>query len=192
MMAIGLVACSAAGAEPAAPSPPAAPPPADPLPAAHPADWRPLPAIARELGRAAAADGVTVDLTDAWGEPARGCYGVWLALHGGTAAAPALADQVLASLRSLPGAATPRELIVDNVVAPSAAAGVLAFGFTRAPYRGRVRAQLGSGRIAAVACFGNQREPARCDAECAAVIDGPAGRSAGAGAAPGATRGVIR
>jgi hypothetical protein len=110
---------------------------------------------------------------------------VWLEVHGGTAGAPALADQVLASLRDaamVRGTARRPELIVEEVAAPSTPAGVLAFRFTRAPYRGRVRAQLGGGRIAAVACFGNQREPALCDADCAALIGAPppAGATIGA------------
>jgi hypothetical protein len=163
MMVVASVACSAAGAEPAAPSAPA---PA--LPANHPADWRPLPPIAAAVGAAAKADGVTIDAADAWGEPARGCYGVWLALHGGAAAAPALADQVLDSLRGDRTA----EVTIDDLVAPTTPAGVLAFQFRRATYRGRVRAQLDAGRIAAIACFGNEREPARCDADCAAVLGG--------------------
>ena len=167
MIAIAVAACSPAGAEPAVPAAPPA------VPGPRPAGWKQLPAIATAVGVAAKADGVTIDAVDAWGEPARGCYAVWLDLHGGTAAAPALADQVLASLRQ----AAAR---VDEVVRPGDPTGALAFRFARTPYRGRVRAQLGNGRIAAIACFGNQREPLDCDASCATVLSGGA-------AIPGAT-----
>jgi hypothetical protein len=144
------------------------------------------------VAAAARADGVTIDAVDAWGEPARGCYGVWLELHGGTAAAaPALADDALASLQHTAGPAglpglhsraagsaapaaigSPNPLVIDEVIKPTTAEGVLAFRFTRPPYRGRVRAELGRGRVAAIACFGNQREPVDCEARCARVIPG--------------------
>jgi hypothetical protein len=158
MTAVVLVACNAAGAEPGAA--------ARRDPGAPPAGWKQLPAIATAVGAAARADGVTIDATDAWGEPALGCYAVWLALHGGTAGAPALADQVLGSF---PGGA------ISELTRPTDPDGVLAFTFARPPYRGRVRAQLGGGRVAAIACFGNHREPVACEAACTRVLDrGPA------------------
>jgi len=150
-IALGLAACGAAGADPA------------PAAGAHPDGWRPLPAIAAAITAAAAGDGVTVDAASAWGEPAVDCYAVWLALHGPTADAAALADQVLAGVATLSPA---------DLVRPAGPDGTLAFSFARPPYRGRLRAQLGGGRIAAVACFGSQREPAACDAACARVLQG--------------------
>jgi hypothetical protein len=122
-----------------------------------------LPAIAAAVTAAAASDGVTVDAASAWGEPAGGCYAVWLALHGPAAGAPELADQVLAGMT---------ELAPADIARPSGPDGALAFSFARPPYRGRVRAQLGGGRISAVACFGNQREPRACDAACTYVLQG--------------------
>ena len=86
---------------------------------------------------------------------------MWLALHGRIAGAPALDDQVLDGFR---GAAGPRDganrprkdaagaqaaVSLGEVVKPSEPAGVLAFAFARPPYRGR--AQLGDGRITAIA-----------------------------------------
>ncbi|HMG23886.1 MAG TPA: hypothetical protein VK607_21275 [Kofleriaceae bacterium] len=165
-LAVAVAACSAAGAEPApAAGPPAAAvAPAGPAAtAAHPAGWRQLPAVASAVAAAARTDGVAVDATDAWGEPARGCYAVWLALRGGSAGAAALADQVLGSVAGL----SPTE-----VVRPIGPDGTLAFGFARPPYRGRVRAKVGAGRISAVACFANQREPVACDAACRGVLEG--------------------
>jgi hypothetical protein len=185
-----LGACSAAGAEPN--------PPASDSPSQRPAGWKQLPVVASAAGAAvkadqAGADGVALDTVDAWGEPALGCYAVWLALHGGAAAAPALADQVLDGVLQAnepraakapqenakpprhadgPGGASGSKLSLDEVVKPSGADGVLAFSFARPPYRGRVRAHLGSGRITAIACFGNQREPATCEAACTRVLQG--------------------
>lgn len=188
MMAVAAVACSTAGAEPAVPGPgaPSAPPAGFAGP--RPAGWKQLPAISSAVAAAVRADGVTIDAVDAWGEPARGCYGVWLELHGGTGAAIALADDALASLQRAAGPTglhrraagsgapaaigSPGPLVIDEVVKPTTAEGVLAFRFTRSPYRGRVRAQLGRGRVAAIACFGNQREPVDCEARCARVIPG--------------------
>jgi hypothetical protein len=152
--AVALVACSAAGAEPTvAPS----------REAIHPEGWKQLPSIATAVGAAAKADGVTVDAVDAWGEPANGCYAVWLALHGKSGDAPALADQVLAGLG---------QLQISELVKPAGPAGVLSLAFASAPYRGRVRAQLGAGRIDAVACFGNRRAPLACDRACVRVLEG--------------------
>jgi len=173
MMAIAAVACSTARAEPAGSSAASAPPAGFAQP--RPVGWKQLPAIASAVTAAARADGVTIDAVDAWGEPARGCYAVWLELHGATAAAPALADDALASLqragsgeRAAGAPAAP--LAIDELVKPTTAEGVLAFRFTRPPFRGRVRAQLGRGRVAAIACFGNQREPVDCEARCTRVI----------------------
>jgi len=308
---VTLVACSAAGADPAAmPDPAAGAKPAaaispDPT---HPEGWKQLPAIATAVGAAAKADGVTIDSVDAWGEPANGCYAVWLALHGASGDAPALADQVLAGLSKLQvpraGAAGPRskeaasaprskeatsvadtarskaaasgarsrdampvadtagskeaapgarskdampvadtagskeatpgarskdampvadtagskqaapaeapgskaahvgskdaalaaqaagskaaapaqaarssggavvgELAISELVKPAGRDGMMAFAFASPPFRGRVRARLGGGRIAAVACFGNERAPRACDATCAQVLE---------------------
>jgi hypothetical protein len=156
---LALVACSPAGAGPAGIQPAAAP--AGPV---HPAGWRRLPAIGASVTAAAKADGVTVDAVDAWGEPQLGCYAVWLDLHGGAADAAALADQVLGSAAAL----SP-----SDVATPSGPDGRLGFAFARPPYHGRVRAQLGAGRISAVACFGNQREPVTCDAACNHVLGAP-------------------
>jgi hypothetical protein len=190
MIPIALVACNAAGA---APTPGSGP---------HPMGWKQLPAIARAVGAAATADGVTVDAVDAWGEPARGCYGVWLELRGGSAEAPALADQILGGLpvgtasRTRPGepgaprpAETPEIVEIVEIVEindlrrPSGPDGVLAFQFARPPFRGRVRARLGHGRITATTCFFNQREPAACDAVCTGVLDAVAAQAEPVGSA---------
>lgn len=184
MTALALVACNAAGADPAAPAS---------RDGARPEGWKQLPAIATAVEAAARTDAVTIDRVDAWGEPARGCYAVWLALHGAASEAPVLAEQVLAGLapaaprgagppaqparpqprpRPLDRAASPPGgLSISDVERPTSPVGVLAFAFASPPYRGRVRAQLGAGRIDLTACFGNQREPRACETTCARVLE---------------------
>jgi hypothetical protein len=195
MTAAALVACSSAGAEPGAP---ASFPPGPP-----PAGWKQLPAIATAVAAAARADEVVIDAADAFGEPAIGCYAVRLALHGSAAAAAVQADQVAdqviagflagggprAAAAGTPArpagsqgasAENPGGIAISEVVKPSGADGVLAFAFARPPYHGRVRAQLGHGRIAAIACFANQREPLACAAACMLVLqDVPPGAPEG-------------
>jgi hypothetical protein len=156
LSAVALVACTAAGADPA-PAPSALP--------GSPASWKALPTIAHAVASAAAADGVTVDAADAWGDPAVGCFALRLAIHGGAAATDALVDQVLAGQAG-------QKITFTDVVKPAAGQDVLAFGFARAPYRGRVRARLTGGKITAMACFGNQREPVACDATCTHMLQG--------------------
>lgn len=159
---VALVACNAAGADPA--PPPSAPPGALP---GSPASWKALPTIAKAVASATAADGVTVDAADAWGDPAAGCFALRLAVHGGAATTDALVDQVVAGLTAQAG-----KLTFTELVKPAANGDVLAFAFARPPYRGRVRARLASGKITAMACFGNQREPATCDATCTHMLQG--------------------
>jgi hypothetical protein len=181
--AIALAACSAAGADPVgAPS----------RERAHPESWKQLPSIAMAVGAAARAEGVAIDAVDAWGERANGCYAVWLALRGTSGDAPVLADQVLAGLArarvarsagsgagsagsgagSGAGSSSTGELQITELAKPVGREGVLSFAFASAPYRGRLRAQLGGGRIDAVACFGNQRAPLACDVACVQVLEG--------------------
>ena len=47
-----------------------------------PAAWQALPSVADAARAAASATGVTVDGSEAWGEPAMGCYALWIALRG--------------------------------------------------------------------------------------------------------------
>lgn len=133
-----------------------------------PTGWRPLPSLAVAAGSAAAQAGLNLDGAEAWGEPARGCYGAWLGLHGPKTEPRVAADAVLATLPTeLPGVA------VADVVKPAAGAetGLLALAFTRGTYRGRVRAQLASsGLTSIVACFWNPREPVACEAGCAQLL----------------------
>lgn len=166
---LALAGCSAAAADPPAPpttpvpttaAPTTIPPTTAPPPVirgrAVPARWTELPAMASAM--AAAAPGATAD---AWGDPAQGCYAVWLTVPGTAGDARALADQLVTNVTGL----APSE-----VVRPTAADGELTLAFARPPYRGKLRARLGHGQILATACFGNQREPLACNAACARVL----------------------
>lgn len=137
-----------------------------------PTGWQALPSLARAATEAAKRDGITVDAVEAWGERARGCYAAWIALRGGGGAPDAMAQQLVASLSADPALVG---IAVRDVIKPEpgAASGVLSFGFERGLYRGRLRATLASeGKIAALACFWNQREPVACEQACTTLIGG--------------------
>ena len=119
-----------------------------------PSGWQALPELAA-AARGALGEDVPAEGAEAWGEPARGCYAVWLAVR-----APVAARQVLAGLADT-------SLEVSEV---AEVPGALALAFARAPYRGRLRAQLGPARTTALACFANEREPAACEAACTAFL----------------------
>ena len=147
-MALLLVGCSAADAQPVASSG-----------LTPPAGWQALPAAATAARMAAGAAGVTVDGAEAWGEPAMGCYALWIALHGSGANADQLTREILDGLAAEKITATlePGE-------------GALAIAIEKAPYKGTVRAQLGSGTITALACVASDREPAACEATCKTML----------------------
>lgn len=148
-MAVALVACGQAGAAPA--SGISAPP-----------GWQALPQLAT-AAKDALGKGVTVDGAEAWGEPARGCYAVWLAVA-------AKGDTEAIAGHIIEGFATPAlKIAVRDVVKPGAD-GVLALAFERAPYRGRLRAKIGGDRVAALACFDNRREPKACEDACTSLL----------------------
>lgn len=135
-----------------------------------PAGWRVLPELQTAATDAAKQANISVDLVDAWGDPARGCYAAWVGIRSNAGSPAKIAKPMLASLGAdFPG------LIVSDVVEPDpkADAGVLSLGFTRAPYRGRVRAAIAkTGAIGVLACFWNLREPIACDAACNSLVGG--------------------
>jgi hypothetical protein len=136
-----LLALAACAAE-AAPTPGVTPP----------AGWMPLPQLA-----SAAQAQIAGSKAQAWGEPAMGCYAATLTFAQKGAVAAMLDD-------------AKKAVTVHDVVEPKTRAGVLAFAFDRAPYKGRVRAVLDGTTVAALACFWNEREPAACEAACTALI----------------------
>lgn len=120
-----------------------------------PVGWRALPEIAAAIGAKADLDGV-----EAWGEPAKGCYAVWIAARGGGD----LAGELLTALAT-------EKVATTEVTKPSGDTGVLAFTLERGAYRGKVRAQVETSGVTALACYHNQREPAACETTCAAFLE---------------------
>jgi hypothetical protein len=129
-----------------------------------PAGWQPMPAIA--AAARGAIKGAEVEGAEAWGEPAMGCYAVWLAIRA-TGGAKAIAEQVVSGFAAA-GSAAP--MIVKDVAAPSGDEGVLTLAFERGDHRGRLRARIGGERTATLACFANQREPRACEAACTTFL----------------------
>ena len=151
LIAVLLVGCADAGAQPPAPSP------------KPPAGWTAQPAI---VTAAKDALGKTeIDGIEAFGDPAMGCYSVWMAVRG-SGKATELADQVVKGLTEK----QKRKVDIKDVVKPAADEGVLALTFESAPYKGRLRARFGKGRITALACWSSQREPAACEQACTTML----------------------
>jgi hypothetical protein len=135
-----------------------------------PPGWSSLPNLATAASDAAKAGAIKVDGVEAFGDPARGCYAAWIAMHDGAGAPDAMADQLVRGLSVDP---TLWGILVRDVQkpAPGAATGVLSLGFERGTYRGMLRATLAKdGAIAALACFWNLREPAACEAACKGLV----------------------
>ncbi|HEY1546769.1 MAG TPA: hypothetical protein VGG28_03080 [Kofleriaceae bacterium] len=129
-----------------------------------PAGWRSAPELAKAASDAA---GSAATATEGWAEPARGCYAVWLALHGAAASIDAAADQLLAGVQKL-------GVTASEIVKPQPAEhGELAFAFSNQRYRGRMRALLAkTGDVSALACMWNEREPKACEAQCVQMLGG--------------------
>ena len=134
-----------------------------------PAGWTSQPPIA-----AAAKDALgktTVDGIEAFGEPAMGCYSVWMALRG-TGDAKDVAEQIVRGLTAPDknSKQPKRKLEIKDVVTPTAEAGVLALSFESAPYQGRLRVRLAQGKLTALACWSSRREPLACEQTCTTVL----------------------
>jgi len=151
---IALALCAACGTSEAAP------PPSSGLTA--PAGWQVAPQIAKAASEAA---GSSATSSEAWAEPARGCYAVWIGLHGAAGAIDAAADRLVASVQKL-GVTT------SEVAKPAAGEhGELQLAFAKQPYRGKLRAQLAkTGDVIALACMWNEREPKACETSCATLL----------------------
>lgn len=126
-----------------------------------PAGWQALPELATAIGAAMKGERATLAGAEAWGEPARGCYGVWLALSGDGASA----QQVLAGIEA-------EKIELTNVVKPEGAEGLVAASFVKGRYHGRLRARVTPGRVAMLACFANDREPGACEQSCTTLLGG--------------------
>lgn len=142
---------------------------------AAPAGWHVDGGLAK-LAATAASDpksgprsGIAVAGSEAWSEPSRGCYAVWLALHGASAPIDVAAEQLLAALaKELP------DVKLAEVAKPTGGdegRGTLALSFDARGFHGKIRAELaGTGDIHALACVWNQREPRACAKGCAALF----------------------
>ncbi len=151
------VAIGGAGARPTATPPP--------LPAlAIPAGWQPQPTLVAAADQASsAAAGARARSIAAWGEPVLGCFAtaVVVGLASGDEA-----TTVLAELRTALAAGA-------TVLAWTADAGVVTASFARAGWRGELRGQVtgrNPARATVVACFHNDRAPARCQSACGALL----------------------
>ncbi len=131
---------------------------------ATPKGWKPDGELANAAATAAADSkaGVGVTGSEAWSDPARGCYAISLAIHGGAVPIEVAADQLLAALGK-------DDVHVHDVAKPPAGdRGTLALAFDARGYHGTLRADLAStGDVHAFACVWNQREPQACEAGCA-------------------------
>ncbi len=153
LIALGaLVACGSATAQPDPVAPVA--------PVTPPGGWQRLPAAASAARTAAGAPGITIDQLDAWGEPTTGCYALWFALRGGGGGADALAKEIALGL-------TAEKFIVGDSAVTD---GVFELAIERTPYQGRLRAQVGEGKVVGLACVANGRDPASCDAPCKSML----------------------
>jgi hypothetical protein len=110
---------------------------------------------------AAASPGIVVDDVRAWGEPTTGCYALWFALSGaGGGGSETIAKEIVDGL-------TAEKFTVGDSALTE---GVFELAIERAPYKGRVRAQVTGGRVAGLACVANQRDPQSCEAPCKAML----------------------
>jgi hypothetical protein len=157
LMLIALASCAASEAAP--------PPAASASNFAAPKGWAVDTALAKTAATAAGGDKVTVLGSDAWSEPSRGCYAIWIDLAGGAVPIDAAADQLIAAM-------TTQKATLREIQKPAAGdAGTLALAFDRAPYHGKLRAELvNTGEVRALACMWNQREPKACEAGCAGLL----------------------
>lgn len=151
LIALCAFACTDAGAQP----------PAAGIKA--PPGWTAQPAIVA-AARDALGKKTVVDGLEAFGEPAMGCYSVWMAVRG-SGSAKDLAEQLVKGL-----AGEARKVEIKDVVKPTADDGVLAFTFEAAPYKGRLRARLGKGKVVTLACWSSPREPLACDQACTTLL----------------------
>ena len=150
-----LAACSSADAQPPATSG-----------IKPPSGWQAQPQIAK-AAKDAFGKSKNVDGVEAFGEPAMGCYMLWMSLRG-SGSAKDVAEELVKGL--VPDPKAKRKLEITDVVKPTAEEGVLSLAFASPPYKGRLRARLGKGKIVTLACFSSQREPAACESTCTTVL----------------------
>lgn len=135
---------------------------AEAQPTKAPAGWAAQPAIVTAAKQALGKQ--TIDGIEAFGDPAKGCYSVWMAMRG-SGSAKDLAGQIVKGLAG-------GKVEIKDVVTPTSEDGVLSLAFVAAPNKGRLRARLGKGKLVALACWSVEREPAACEQACTSVLGG--------------------
>lgn len=151
LIALCAFACTAAGAQP--PAGAIKPPPG----------WTAQPTVVAAAKEALGSKTV-IDGLEAFGDPAMGCYSVWMAVRG-AGSAKDLAEQIVKGL-----AGEQRRVDIKDVVKPTADEGLLALVFESAPVKGRLRARIGKGKIVTLACWSTPREPIACDRACTSLL----------------------
>ncbi|HEY4055122.1 MAG TPA: hypothetical protein VGM39_00895 [Kofleriaceae bacterium] len=131
-----------------------------------PAGWISLPAIADVMRDAARSAGANVIGREAWGEPSRGCYAVWMRLGG----SGAKADVIVSSFGGTDAVKAGGAILTSDVVKPTAIPGTLSFAWKRGVYAGKLRAKITADGVEALSCFANDREPKACEAGCNAML----------------------
>lgn len=156
-LALALVAPAVARADRPAPTLPAL---------AVPATWTEQPTVADAARTAMGAGGQRARAVAAWGDPVKGCFATAVAIELAAGEAPTrFGDELRAALAA--------GLTVDGwTVEP----GGLRARLSRQGWHGQIRARVTTrtgGRATVVACFYNDRAPARCAAACDAVLASP-------------------
>ena len=80
-----------------------------------PAGWQAMPALATAASDARKPMALSSSGAEAWGEPARGCFGAWLGLRAGARAPDAMVDALVKSLAA-------EKIEVRDIVKPAAGA----------------------------------------------------------------------
>jgi hypothetical protein len=134
-----------------------------------PAGWQELPAVATAARMALAETGARIAGCEAWGEPAMGCYAVWLAT-GGAGTPDELARQILVGLAA--EQIETAEVVQDGDRLEAAITRPGSAEPRRTAYRGRLHARLGGGGggVAALTCVDNGRESEGCRAACTTLF----------------------
>ncbi|CAN5906443.1 hypothetical protein BH11MYX2_BH11MYX2_30890 [soil metagenome] len=131
-----------------------------------PAGWMSLPAVADVMRDAAVKMNAKVIGREAWGEPSRGCYAVWMKLGGSGASA----DVVVSSFGGTDAVKAGGAILTSDVVKPTAVPGTLSLSWKRGVYAGKLRARIEQDAVTVLSCFANDREPTSCEAGCGALL----------------------
>jgi hypothetical protein len=140
-----------------------------PVPVAVPTGWAPLPEVA-EAGRAAATKAARTQATvvRAWGEASLGCFATVVDVTGAR-------DEPAAKVAETFRTALAADTQVDSWTFTEGPVAEMTASVVRGTQRGSVRGRIvidptGVPHGAFAACFYNEREPARCQTACTALL----------------------